>query len=196
MRMQSLNRLVLFVTLIAATASCGDVAREGRAPVFLVVDLLEGANGSAPDTFSTVLLSDVEEADGSTFNDPGQVTLRIVPKDIGSTTPTPLSTNNEVTITRYRVSYRRADGRNAPGVDVPYPFDGAATGTVGANATLILGFQLVRHVAKKEAPLVQLVVSPTIITMIADVTFYGQDRVGNDVSATGSIQIDFGNFGD
>jgi hypothetical protein len=41
-----------------------------------------------------------------------------------------------------------------------------------------------------------LVSSPAIITMIADVTFYGQDRVGNDVSATGSIQIDFGNFGD
>ena len=38
--------------------------------------------------------------------------------------------------------------------------------------------------------------SPTIITTIADVTFYGQDQVGNDISATGSIHVDFGNFGD
>jgi len=28
------------------------------------------------------------------------------------------------------------------------------------------------------------------------VTFYGTDRVGNDISVTGSIQVDFGNFGD
>ena len=206
--MQSVNRLVLFVLLIAATASCGDVVRQGRAPVFLVIDLLQAANGNAPDTFFSFLLSDVQTlitapdpCSAATpcptfFNDPGQVTLRIVPKNIGGTTPTPVSTNNEVTITRYHVAYRRADGRNAPGVDVPYPFDGASTGTVPASAALTLGFQLVRNVAKKEAPLVQLVTNPTIITMIADVTFYGQDRVGNDVSATGSIQIDFGNFGD
>ena len=195
MRMQSLNRLVLFGTLIAATASCGDVVRQGRAPVFLVIDQLLGANGNDPSTFFNVLLSDVV-TNNSPFNDPGQVTLRIVPKDVGTITPTPLSTNNDVTITRYRVSYRRADGRNTPGIDVPYAFDGAVTGTVGAASALTLGFQLVRNVAKKETPLVQLVTNPIIITMIADVTFYGQDLVGNDVSATGSIQIDFGNFGD
>jgi hypothetical protein len=54
----------------------------------------------------------------------------------------------------------------------------------------------VRHVAKKEAPLVQLVDNGQIITTIAEVTFYGQDLVGNDISVTGTIQIDFGNFGD
>jgi len=208
MRMQSLNRLVLSGTLIAATASCGDVARQGRAPVFLVIDGLRAANGADPSTFFSFLLSDVQTliTEGGTctpaapcptfFNDPGQVDLRIVPKDVGTITPTPLSTNNEVTITRYRVSYRRADGRNTPGIDVPYGFDGAVTGTVVSGSSLTMGFQLVRNVAKKEAPLVQLVSNPTIITMIADVTFYGQDRVGNDVSASGSIQIDFGNFGD
>ena len=37
---------------------------------------------------------------------------------------------------------------------------------------------------------------PTIITTIAEVTFYGQDLVGNDIQATGSIQVDFGNFAD
>jgi hypothetical protein len=195
MRMQSLNRLILSGTLIAATASCGDVARQGRAPVFLVIDQLLGAKGDDPNTLFNVLLSDVV-TENSPFNDPGQVTLRIVPKDVGTITPTPLSTNNEVTITRYRVSYRRADGRNAPGIDVPYGFDGAVTGTVVSGSSLTMGFQLVRNVAKKESPLVQLVTNPIIITTIADVTFYGQDRVGNDVSATGAIQIDFGNFGD
>jgi hypothetical protein len=173
-----------------------------------VIDSLRAANGADPSTFFSFLLSDVQTliTEGGIctpaapcptfFNDPGQVDLRVVPKDVGTVTPTPLSTNNEVTITRYRVSYRRADGRNTPGIDIPYGFDGAATGTVVSGSSLTMGFQLVRNVAKKESPLVQLVTNPTIITMIADVTFYGQDRVGNDVSASGSIQIDFGNFGD
>jgi hypothetical protein len=94
------------------------------------------------------------------------------------------------------VSYRRADGRNTPGVDVPFGFDGAVTGTVPVGGTLTLSFVLVRNVAKEEPPLVQLVRSATIITTIADVTFFGRDQVGNDMSITGSIQVDFGNFGD
>ena len=32
--------------------------------------------------------------------------------------------------------------------------------------------------------------------MIARVTFYGADRVGNAIQATGQIQVEFGNFGD
>ncbi|MCK7469888.1 MAG: hypothetical protein MZU95_03085 [Desulfomicrobium escambiense] len=44
--------------------------------------------------------------------------------------PTPV---NSVTVTRYHVAFKRSDGRNTPGVDVPYAFDGAATGTIGAD---------------------------------------------------------------
>ena len=78
------------------------------------------------------------------------------PKDIGTgTTPAP-SPNNEITVTRYRVTYRRSDGRNTPGVDVPYAFDGAATGTIPSGGTLTLDFELVRHIAKEEPPLAPL----------------------------------------
>jgi hypothetical protein len=50
-------------------------------------------------------------------------------------------------------------------------------------------------VAKQEPPLAQLVSNPAIITTIAEVTFFGQDQVGNDISVTGLLQIDFGNVG-
>ncbi len=33
-----------------------------------------------------------------------------------------------------------------------------------------------------------------VLTVIADVTFYGRDQAGNAVSATGSVQINFANF--
>ena len=92
------------------------------------------------------------------------------PKDIGTgTTPAP-SPNNEVTVTRYRVTYRRSDGRNTPGVDVPYAFDGAATGTIPSGGALTLDFELVRHVAKEEPPLAQLASNPTIISTITEIT--------------------------
>ena len=107
--------------------------------------------------------------------------------------PSPL---NAVTISRYRVSYRRTDGRNTPGVDVPFGFDSAVTFTVPADGTVTAGFDLVRNVAKREAPLAALTNGETLISAIADVTFYGRDMAGNDVSVTGSIGVTFGNFAD
>jgi hypothetical protein len=209
-----MNHMRIWKTLagllvLVSTLSCGDVARQGRGPMYLVIDSLTATRGGGATEASNVLLSDVvtnittplpcapTSPCPTVFNDTGAVTLRLSPKDVATTgignTP---STNNQVTITRYRVVYRRADGRNTPGADVPYGFDGAATATVPMTGTVTLGFELVRHVAKEEPPLTQLASSATIITTIADVTFYGRDQVGNDISATGSIQIDFGNFGD
>jgi hypothetical protein len=190
--MRQFTNLFVLASLSVAAASCGDVARAGRAPVFLVINLLAGSAGE------TVVKSDVLTS-GSIVNDTGEVTLSLAQKDVIAANSVGPSSNNQVTINRYHVSYRRADGRNVPGVDVPYAFDGAATGTVPISGRLTLGFELVRHVAKAESPLVQLAnsaVRTTIITTIADVTFYGQDLVGNEIQATGSIQVDFGNFAD
>lgn len=208
--MRHFTKLIVIAALAAGTASCGDVARNGRSPVFLVIDSLGAVSGgSTSATATSFLTSDVQRLDtkpapcsdtspcATTYGDAGEAIFHISPKDIGPagalTEPT---SNNQVTLRRYRVTYRRADGRNTQGVDVPYAFDGAATVTVPATGTAKLGFELVRNAAKMEAPLVQLVNNPTIITTIADVTFYGQDLVGNEIQATGSIQVDFGNFAD
>jgi hypothetical protein len=207
--MRNFSRVFVAAVVALAGTSCGDVVRTGRAPVFLVIDSLAAAKGDDEEKFFSFLLSDVitnvttpapcttEAPCPTVFNDPGQATLRLTPKDIGpvggATAP---SANNEVTINRVHVKYRRADGRNIQGVDVPYEFDGAATATVPASGTVTMGFQLVRHAAKQESPLVQLKNNGVIITTIAEVTLYGRDRVGNDVNATGTIEIDFGNFGD
>jgi hypothetical protein len=217
--MRHFTKIAILAGLAVVAASCGDVARSGRAPVFLVVDSLAGSAGSAASsggsssssgsTGGGILQSDVEKLVTSPapctpaapcptiFSDSGIATFHLSLKDIGTVeSPTSPSSNNQVTINRYHVTYRRADGRNTPGVDVPYGFDGAATVTVPVQGTATLGFELVRTVAKLEAPLVQLVTNPTVITTIAEVTFYGQDVVGNDIQATATIQVDFGNFAD
>jgi hypothetical protein len=210
MNMQRVKGLVL-AAAVAGSVSCGSVVRDGRAPVFLVIDEVLGSRGNTtPGPFVGNLVSDVltlvtspapcapENPCPTIFNDLGQVTLRISPKDIGPAggTPTAPSLNNEVTITHYRVTYRRSDGRNTPGVDVPQPFSGGLTGTVPTGGNRTLGFELVRHIAKKEPPLIDLAVNQRLIQVTAEITFYGRDQVGNEISATGFIVIDFGNFGD
>jgi hypothetical protein len=208
--MRSTVRFIGVAAIVAASISCGDVVRTGRSPVYLVIDSLQAARGNSQTIFSSVLTSDVVVNVTTptppcsvaipcltVFNDVGSATLRVSLKDIGSpSTPNTPTTNNDVTITRIHINYRRADGRNTPGVDVPYPFDAAATVTVPASGNATIAFELVRHVAKEESPLVQLRSSPSIINTITEVTFYGRDQVGNEVSVTGLIQINFGNFGD
>lgn len=203
-----LSAALLLAAACGAAAGCGDVVRQGRAPVQLVITALEAASGAEPDTFGGTLLSDVltlvdrqvngQEVQAPTiFNDLGQVTMALVLKDPGQPgAPAEPSAINQVTISRYRVVYRRADGRNTPGIDVPFPFDSAITFTVPANGSATAGFQLVRHTAKQEAPLAALAFNPDVISTLADVTFYGRDQAGNDISATGTIGIDFGNFAD
>jgi hypothetical protein len=195
--------------MIAATASCGDVSRQGSSPVYLVIDQLLGQRGAAsPGSPSNPLISDVitnvtAPAPCSTaapcptvFGDTGTATLRAPLKDIGATAALAPTSNNEITINRLHIDYSRADGRNTPGVDVPFGFDSAITATITAGSALQLGFELVRNVAKEESPLVQLRTSNNFISVIAAITFYGVDRVGNNVQVTGQIQIEFGNFGD
>lgn len=202
-------RFIGLIAVVAASISCGDVVRQGRAPVFLVVDSLTATAGGGTGSASGFLLSDVVRLDTTSpgcstanpcsgvFNDTASATFHLSLKDVGTpTTPAVPSPNNDVTITRVHISYRRADGRNTPGVDVPYSFDAAGTVTVPASGTASIGFEIVRHAAKLESPLVQLQGNSSIINTITDVTFYGRDLVGNEVSATATIQINFGNFAD
>src|SRR5574338_175455 len=191
---------VIVCTLLSAIAfaGCGQT-RQGRGPVVLVLDSLQGASGAKPDTFGNVVSSDVLTMvnSGSTkvpsiLEDPGKATFHLQMKDAAYAT----SPSNAITITRYHVTFVRADGRNTPGVDVPYGFDGAVSETISSSGTV--GFVLVRASAKSEAPLVALVGNggSQFISTIAQVTFYGVDAAGNTVSVTGQMSVSFADWGD
>ena len=209
MKAQNTKLVGLAAAVLAVlSAGCGDVATNGRSPVMAVVSMMEAASGAEPSQWGTVLSSDVQTIveqtiDGeqvrvpTVFGDNGRVTLRLMLRDPGvpgvPASPSPL---NEVTFTRYRVTYSRADGRNTPGVDVPHPFDSTVTFTVPAEGSITAPFMLVRITAKEEAPLRALITNEVIVSTMAEVTFYGRDQAGNDVIATGTIGVFFGNFGD
>ena len=191
-------RLAGAVGVMLASASCGDAVRQGTSSSYLIIEKLEAAKGSEEGTFTTNLISDVVtvvNGNSTIFNDLGKVTFSLALKNPGPATgPTTPSQNNFITVDRYHVSFVRSDGRNTPGVDVPYPFDGAFTVTVSDNAES--GFVLVRNQAKREAPLAALALNGSLISTIAVVTFYGHDQTGRVVTAEGRIDVTFGNFAD
>jgi hypothetical protein len=190
----------LLITGLLLSVSCGDMTRQGTASSYLIINSLEGASGAIPDQFggdfgSDVVTVDRDTGDATIFSDLGRVTFQLGLKDPGPPdAPTTPSPNNFITVDRYHVRYVRADGRNVPGVDVPYAFDGAFTVTVQDTASA--GFTLVRWQAKAEAPLAALATNLLGISVIAEVTFYGHDQTGREVSATGNIGIHFANHGD
>jgi len=193
-------RIAFALVLASLTASCGDVVRQGTGSSYLIISTLEAAPGSDPSKFAGTLNSDVvtvKDDTASVFNDIGRVTFTLAMKDAGGVDlPTSPTTNNFITVHRYHVRFIRADGRNTPGVDVPSPFDGAFTGTVGAS-DLSVSFELVRHIAKEQAPLAALAKNfAVIISTIAEITFYGQDQTGHEVSVTGTMLVNFGDFAD
>lgn len=192
------------VALTVITAGCAAAGRPGDASSYLIVDSLVAASGAEPDRFGGTLGSDVltlvnRSVGGSqvrvptVFEDIGRVRFRLAMKD-----PAAISyAVNAITITRYRVVFRRADGRNTPGVDVPFGFDGAITVTPAPDGTEA-SFTLVRIQAKGESPLLALIGSggAMAISTLAEVTFYGTDQAGREVVATASISVNFADWGD
>lgn len=195
---QTRRAAVVFAAAVALAApGCTTQQRTGQSSSYLIVDSILAARGNEPDKDSGVLDSDVLTA-GSVYADLGKVALRLGMKDPGSTQrPSVPTSANYITVTRYHVKYVRSDGRSTQGVDVPWEFDGGATGTVtegGGNLVVTL----VRVQAKLDSPLKSLVNmgGSVALTTIAEITLYGRDQAGRDVSVMGAITVNFADFAD
>jgi hypothetical protein len=176
---------------------CTTAQRADESSSILIIDALKAASGAEPDKLGGVLASDVQTG-GGIFADNLEATFRLALKDPGSTTnPSQPSTTNYITVTRYSVRFVRSDGRNTPGVDVPWAFDGGMTATVTETGAVATG-TLVRVQAKVEAPLMALrnLGGAVTISTIAEVTFYGTDQAGRAVTAVGRISVNFADWAD
>lgn len=143
------------------------------------------------------LLSDVTPV----FNDNAVLTVEVLAKnpsiqDVGRF--------NDVMIERYEVRYFRTDGRNTEGVDVPYRFTGAIGTLIPVNTDGDIAFIVVRHTAKLEPPLKNLVFIPgtvsggglDILTCIAEITLHGRTTRGEAVTASARLTVTFADFAD
>jgi hypothetical protein len=200
---RTLRRLTL--AAVAALAVAGSSCTSnmgGTGTSYLIIDAIKAASGAQPNEMSGTLSSDVvtlvKDKGFTIYADPGEVNLSMALKDPGGAdSPTVPSSTNFITVTRYRVEFVRADGRNTQGVDVPYAFDGAFTATINASGA-VATFTLVREQSKLEAPLMALrgAGGAVSISTIAKVTFYGHDQAGHEVSASGQISVNFADWGD
>lgn len=202
------RRTILTLAILALAASgCSEFTRQSRAPAQLVIVRIETpATEFVQLEGGTGVPGKIEEISGflpgpltCDVNPPnpdrGRVVLRQILRDPGApgapSVPTPL---NDITVTEFEVRYRLPNGRTTPGVDVPHPVRGGLTITILGTGTATGEFELVRRVAKQEPPLGALRNSSVVLSMIADVTFFGRDQAGNRVSATGSVQVTCADF--
>lgn len=189
-RIRRAAAVVVAAGLLLPLTSCSEAIRTGQSPSYLIINTLTAAPGGTTN-FGATLQSDVVTNTGGIFADQGQVNLTVAQKDPQGPAPTDV---NSITITQYHVDYIRTDGRNTPGVDVPFGFDGAVTATFPPQGSVT--FTIVRIQAKEEAPLKAMANSggANAIAAIARVTFYGHDQNGREVSVSGNISITFSDW--
>lgn len=191
---------------LALGACVPDFADKGEAPVILriIKIVTQGNDASAGSGTGDVLNSDVC---CPIVNDNATITVDLILKNpFVGTGPTNLGVINDVLVESYEVRYFRTDGRNQEGVDVPYRITGPVANQVRIGQTAAFAIVLVRHQAKSEPPLRNLVnvfseagtiqiPGAGILTTVAEITVRGRTTAGKAVEAQASVQINFADYG-
>jgi hypothetical protein len=192
---KTLSFLLVLPLLLLLTA-CNDVEDDSRSASLLILESLLGTDATG--TEANFLQSDVlkmsDTGGGTVIADTATATFRVQSLD-----PAPVmgtSPYYDVMLDRYTVSYSRTDGKNNPGTDVPYPFEGSLSALVPLGATTQVAIVVVREAAKLEPPLIGLVDlgAEMVLTATAKIEFYGHDLANNKVKATGYLTVYFANY--
>ncbi len=197
-KLKTLFKILAILPVILLYIACNPIENDTQSASMLIVENLmgtdmEGNEGSFLQ--SDVIFQDPEDPEKTAiYADSAVVTFRGRLLDPNSLTGP--SYYNDITVTRYIVSYIRADGRNTEGVDVPYSFEGNLSFVVPIDSAKDATFVIVREVSKLEPPLIGLHEwrDAGVIEATAKVDFYGQDQVGNTIKATGYLTIFFANY--
>jgi hypothetical protein len=189
-------KLKIFTLIIVALAmtACNTLENQSTSATRLQIVSLTG-NDLQGKTGSTTVFSDVI-TNGSIINDSGVA-------DILALTLDPMIEANQITpymdvlIDQIDVEFRRTDGRNVEGVDVPYRFTQPMSITVPITKNAEIPFILIRHMAKQEAPLLRLRDNSEVLELVAVVTIHGKDLGGHRVApVTGYVTVWCANFAD
>jgi hypothetical protein len=183
---------------VVLLSACNPVENASQSATLLKVVSLMGFDLKGSEqayALSDVLTQDPTTGAQSWIADPAKVTFSaqlLDPKSINGASP-----YNDILITRYIVTFQRADGKNAQGIDVPYSFEGSMSILVPIGTATTATFILVREVAKQEPPLLNLKdANPGDgIYATAKVDFYGHDGANKLVKATGYLSVTFANYG-
>lgn len=192
-------RAAAALALLVGAVACNPVENESQSASRLILDGITGIDieGNAANFLnSDVVLMDAGAGSLSWRADVATATFSVIPYD-----PEPIvgtSSYFDVQITRYTVTFVRSDGRNVPGRDVPFSFEGQLSVKIPVNGTGSVTFVIVREVAKQEMPLLGLYPANIgdVLNMTAVIEFFGHDLAGRMVKATGYLPVYFANYAD
>ena len=210
--MKSLMAAVVVAVAVAGIGCTPEWARENETGIIMEVAGIEGVRGGTQGGGGTpagILFSDAS----ARINDDAVLTVAVFRKNPTVGTVSPLE---GIRLESYQVRYFRSDGRNVEGQDVPYRITGSLgslrfhTPTDTGEVEIEAPINVVRHTAKREPPLINLVFSDLapvtrgpfltgegIITTSAEITIYAkQITTGEPLQASGRFQVVFADFVD
>ncbi len=195
--MKNWLKILVIVPSIFLLFSCNPIEDDSRSDSLLLVVRIMGMDVEDNEVDflqSDVVMIDQDTGAGTVAADSAKATFVAQTMD-----PQPwLGTSHysDIFVTHYVVTYRRSDGKNVEGVDVPYSFDGSMTAMVQVDTQTDVNFVIVRAVAKLEPPLVNLATGrgEGELKTTARIDFYGHDTLGNKVQATGYLTVFFANY--
>lgn len=191
-------KMKILVLIIAALflASCVAKENDSTSGSFLIIDSLTG-NDLAGAAGSTTAFCDVI-TEGTIVND--NAVAEVNAQIYNPLADADISYYNNVVVDQIDVEFKRTDGRNVEGVDVPYRFTQPMNMLVVIDTPLEIPFVLIRHVAKLEAPLLALREVPSqtfVLQLVAKVTLHGKDLGGHRVApVSGYLSVWCANFAD
>ncbi|MFH2108458.1 MAG: hypothetical protein ABII93_07300 [Chrysiogenia bacterium] len=190
-------KFIALIIVVLLLAGCVAKENDSTSGSFLVITTLTGKDLEGNEG-STTVFSDVDTA-GTIFEDIAiaSVSTQIYDPFIKTDNQ---SYFNSVIVDQIDVEFRRTDGRNVEGVDVPYRFTQPMNWLVEVDTVEEIPFVLIRHVAKLEAPLLALREVPNqgiVLQLVAIVTIHGKDLGGHRVApVSGYISVWCSNFAD
>ncbi len=187
--------IILFsiIILIIFINGCNNLENISQSSTILILQSLTGVDLNGAE--SSELWSDVI-TDGAIYNDNADVTFTA--KVLNPLTEDTTYYQDAI-IDQIDISFRRPDGKNVEGVDVPYSFSQKLHVIVGVDESSTFSFVVIRQVAKMESPLRDLREgsSEVVLELIADITFYAKDIAGNRITPVkGSLTVWCANYGD
>lgn len=182
----------LLLAAVGLSGCSAGYTTDNSSPVIFTIALVNEGKPLASDVLKdgVVVADSVNVSIGVRFKNPNIETVPSIP--------------NAVRVERYEVKYRRSDGRGVEGQDVPYAISGNVTSIFDVKTSGVddLSIEVVRAQAKLEPPLRNLrgatstsLGGALVVTMFADITVYGKTISGIPVQSTGTLQIDFADYG-
>jgi hypothetical protein len=197
-----MKRWIAVLVTLSLVGCVPQWAKDNDSDLIMRIAEVELQSGSGES--GSILNSDVSD----TFNDDATLTVELLRKNPRA----PSVPVEDVVLESYQVRFFRTDGQNREGVDVPFRFTGPLHTRIHAPATTAestanVVVSVVRHQAKQEPPLLNMVTingdngrglfgGQVIVTMVAEITIFGRTTNDRTLTATTQAQVQFADFED